>query len=552
MLQPHAVVPIPVTTAEVARAAFPQGNVYMKMRDELGVLYADSEFAALFAARGRPAEAPGRLALVLVFQHMEGLSDRQAADNVRRCLDWKYALGLELTDPGFDYSVLSEFRDRLLAGSLAQRLLDDMLAQFQARGWLKARGRQRTDSTHILAATRKLNRLECVGETLRRTLNDLTRVAPEWVLAQVTPDWFDLYGSRIEQYRLPKGHAAQVELAERIGRDGAQLLQAVAAAPDNRAWLQQLPALEVLCQVWAQQYTQTDAGLRWRTQAELPPYQELVQTPYDVAARNRTKRDLNWTGYAAHVTETCAPDTLHVITHVETTPATTSDSAVTETIHAALDAKGLPPKEHYVDTGYVSAAQLVNSHTAHEITLVGPVPRDTSWQARAQEGYDSASFAIDWEQQSVTCPQGQTNHTWRVRQDPDAPGCIEVRMPSATCAACPVRAQCTQAKTYPRTLKLRPQAQHEALQQARQHQTTASFKADYQQRAGVEGTISQGVRAFALRRTRYIGLAKTHLQHILTAAAINLTRLWAWLEEIPLASTRQSPFATLARALQPA
>ena len=159
-LHPQPLGPVPEQTARVARAAFPKGNVYMRMRDELGRLYEDEAFAALFPRRGQPAEAPWRLALVSVMQFAEGLSDQQAADAVRSRLDWKYALGLELTDPGFDASVLSEFRSRLVAGRAGYQLLDAMLARFQACGLLKARGRQRTDSTHVLAAIRALDRLD--------------------------------------------------------------------------------------------------------------------------------------------------------------------------------------------------------------------------------------------------------------------------------------------------------------------------------------------------------------------------------------------------------
>jgi transposase len=157
----------PKKTARVARAAFPRGNPYLTLRDELETVYADTLFAALFPKRGQPAESPGRLALVLVLQFAEGLSDRQAAHAVRGRIDWKYLLGLELADPGFDFSVLSEFRDRLIAGGLEQLLLDELLEQFREHGLLKERGKQRSDSIHIQAAVRNLNRLECVGETMR-------------------------------------------------------------------------------------------------------------------------------------------------------------------------------------------------------------------------------------------------------------------------------------------------------------------------------------------------------------------------------------------------
>lgn len=165
-LKPQGISPIPEETVRVARAAFPKGNVYMQMRDALGTLYEDEAFADLFPNHGQPAEAPWRFALVTVMQFAEGLSDRQAADAVRSRIDFKYALGLELSDPGFDHTVLSEFRARLVAGNSEQVLLDTMLTLFKERGWLKARGKQRTDSTHVLAKIRALNRVLCVGETL--------------------------------------------------------------------------------------------------------------------------------------------------------------------------------------------------------------------------------------------------------------------------------------------------------------------------------------------------------------------------------------------------
>src|SRR5438105_5200018 len=171
--RPDFVPPVPEETARVARAAFPKGNPYLQLRDTFETLFADAEFADLFSTHGRPAEAPWRLVLVCILPYAEGLSDRQAADAVRRCLDWKYLLALPLTDAGFDASVLCEFRQRLLAGEAAERLLTLLLDRCREQRLLKARGTQRTDSTHVLAAVRVLNRLELVGETLRHALNAL-------------------------------------------------------------------------------------------------------------------------------------------------------------------------------------------------------------------------------------------------------------------------------------------------------------------------------------------------------------------------------------------
>lgn len=536
---------LPVETAQVAQAAFPNGNPYLTLRDELGPLYTDQAFAALFARRGRPAEAPGCLAVVTVLQYAEGLSDRQAAEAVRGRIDWKYVLGLELADPGFDYSVLSEFRTRLIAGGAEQQLLDTLLAHCQARGWVKARGRQRTDSTHVLAAIRTLNRLELVGETMRQALNDLAEVGADWLRARVPSEWFQRYAARFEQYRLPKSERERQALAMAIGADGYQLLTwgyQSDAAPE----VQTHPALEVLRQVWVQQYYLQDDQVHWRGAANLPAAERLIQSPYDPAARYSRKRQTAWTGYKVHLTETCDEDLPHLITQVETTAATMPDSALTETIQAALTDQDLLPHEHLLDAGYVDAALLVVSQ-AQGVDVVGPVPADTSWQARAGQGFDVSCFAIDWDRQTLVCPRGRTSQVWSESTDTFANPVIHVRFSRADCQACAARPYCTQAATGPRALKLRSRRQHEALQHARQRQTTPEFKVRYAARAGVEGTLSQGTRRLGLRRARYIGPAKTHLQHVLTATALNLVRLAAWLQDIPRAATRVSPFAALAQ-----
>jgi transposase len=182
-LHPHVIAPVPEETARVARAAFPKGHPYLTFRDALGTIFQDEDFATLFPAWGHPGLPPWRLALVTIMQFRETLADRQAAEAVRARIDWKYLLSLELTDPGFDFSVLSEFRDRLLAGSAEELLLDKLLERCRALGLLKARGHQRTDSTHVLAAVRVLSRLELVAETLRAALNELATVAPDWLQA---------------------------------------------------------------------------------------------------------------------------------------------------------------------------------------------------------------------------------------------------------------------------------------------------------------------------------------------------------------------------------
>jgi transposase len=217
---------VPTVTAQVARAAFPKGCLAIRVRDVLGELFEDAQFAGLFASRGRPAVSPARLALVSVLQFAEGLSDRQAADAVRARIDWKYALGLELTDTGFDAAVLSEFRARLLTNGQTERLLHRMLERLRAQGLLVGGGGQRTDATCVVAVVRDLNRLELVTETLRAGLEALAAAAPNWLIAMVPEDWYQRYGQRASDYRLPQADAARAALAVTVGADGFALLNA--------------------------------------------------------------------------------------------------------------------------------------------------------------------------------------------------------------------------------------------------------------------------------------------------------------------------------------
>jgi transposase len=538
---------IPEETIRVARAAFPRGNPYMAMRDALGPIYAEPQFAALFPHDGQPAESPAQLALVTIMQFAEGLSDRQAADAVRGRIDWKYTLALELTDPGFDASVLSEFRGRLIAGGAEGLLFETMLAHLRAQGLVKARGRQRTDSTHVLAAIHVLNRLECVGETLRQALNTLATVAPDWLQAWVPSSWFDHYGRRFEDYRLPASKADRYALAEQIGTDGRLLLDQVYAL-DAPPWLREVPAVQTLRRVWLQQFYAgpPDEPVRWRVAEDLPSGPLLISSPYDPDARYSKKRETEWVGYKAHVTESCDDDVPHLITDVQTTLATAADNTMTGTIQAHLAARDLVPREHVVDTSYVTSTHLIAAQ-AMGTDLLGPVLDDQSWQGRAHKGYGVAAFVIDWEGQRALCPRGKASAVWDPKKDSDGHDVINIRFAHADCVACPVRPDCVHSPR-PRTLTIRPRAQYEALQAARQRQTADTFKARYAVRAGVEGTISQGVRLGDLRRSRYVGLPKTRLLHLLIATALNYVRTAAWFAETPLARTRLSAFATLAPA----
>ena len=544
-LQPDSA--IPNETRRVAQAACPDGNLCIRIADVLGALYRDDQFTDLFPTRGQSALAPARLALVSVLQDVEGLSDRQAADAVRGRIDWKYALGLELTDSGFDHTVLSEFRSRLVHNQAERLLLDILLDRLRDLDLIQKRGRQRTDSTHVLAAVRSLNRLERVGETLRAALNQLAVLAPDWLRALAPPEWYERYGSRVENYHLPKTDAARQELAQIIAADGEQLLAAVEAATDQ-PWLMQVPAVGTLRRVWAEQYTGEPGQLRWREVKDMPSPAELISSPYDTAARYSTKREVDWVGYKVHLTETCDEEMPHLIVNVETTPATTPDDNMIEVVHESLEERDLLPDEHLVDKGYTDSQVLIDSQREYGVTIVGPVADDPSWPARAGEGFAKGHFVVDWERQVVTCPAGKQSISWLPNTYPQNGQAFEARFARKDCTPCPFRPQCTKAEKEPRIIGLQAREHHEALQAARREQTTDEFRSRYAARAGIEGTHEQAIRRCGLRQCRYIGEAKAHLQHILTAAAINVVRLSDWWAGTPVARTRCSRFA----ALQPA
>ena len=285
--------------------------------------------------------------------------------------------------------------------------------------------------------------------------------------------------------------------------------------------------------------------VRFKANRELPPAAEGIESPYDLDARFRSRHEITWTGYQVHLSETCEDDEVHLITHVETTEATVHESQKTETIHQALVDKDLPPNQHLVDSAYIDAELLISSREDFDITLVGPGRPDISWQAKVEGAYHRYRFEIDWENKQVVCPQGKQSVIWRELSDRYGPY-NQVIFNRQDCLKCQARSLCTKTKDQARRLRLQPQSQYEALQAARQLQATEAGKKLYNKRAGVEGTISQGVRAFGLRKTRYFGLAKTHLQHQATAAAMNLDRLDAWFNNVPLSKTRISRFARLA------
>jgi len=552
------------------------------IRDRLGEWLHDGDFAAAFGIRGRPGWSPSGLALVTILQRAEKLTDRQAAEAVRTRIDWQYLLGLAFDDPGFDHTVLAEFRGRAADAGLEQVALDALLERLVPEGLVKAGGRQRTGSTHVIAAVAALNRLELAGESVRAALEALAAAHPAWVEQRIcVSDFTRRYGTPMTSWRPPVSRSRRDELAIAYARDGYALLEAVfdSSAP---AWLRELPAIDVLRRVLLQNYTRNITGGREvikRREKEpegdgLPRGHLRIASPYDTDARWGVKREEFWLGYKLHVTETCDDpppctcrpgaaaqrpaaggrdhdkDCAHLvfpnlITHVATTDATVTDNQMTGAIHDDLAGKNLAPGRHYLDSGYLSAAVVVSALTTWGIALIGPLLADTSAQARAGHGYARADFAADYDTKTVTCPQGKTAASWTpcTQYGKDA---IVATFSAGDCGPCPARSLCTTGKR--RQLTLMPRDLAEAQAAARSAETTISFQADYARRAGVEGTMHQAA-SHGARRARYRGLPKTRLDHAYMACALNLLRLEAYWTGTPLDRQRTSHLARLELSL---
>ncbi len=549
MLRAEKEYSIPEETRRIVKKAFPKGNRYIRLRDEMGNLFQDSDFEALYPEKGQPGWSPWRLALVTVMQYMENLTDRQAAEAVRARLDWKYALGLEVEDAGFDYSVLSEFRKRLVEGGKEELLLERILEAAEKGGFLKGKQTQRTDATYVAGRLRRMNRLEMVGEAVRRVLDDVAQVAPEWLRGRLKSAWLERYGRRVEIYRLPKSQTAQDELAVQIGQDGYELLEAILLGEDTPPGLRELWSVEVLRRIWVQQYCREEGGpVVWRSKKEgLPPAAWMISSPDDVDARYAGKRGFYWTGYKCHYTETCDPEQPRLITQVETTPATTHDAQVISNIQQDLRAQQRAPKTHLVDSGYASMDTLQNSRQ-NGINLLSPLLADRSWQARQQTGYDHTHFRFDWEQRIAICPQNKTSTSAKDGQARNGLPTVRFAFAATDCQPCPARSRCTRATKSGRQLTVYTEPLYSLLKELRAYQEKDDFKAHYRKRAGVEGTISQAARIANLHRARYWGLARTHLQHLATAAALNLIRLSDWLSGLRPVIERPTPLAKLAAA----
>jgi len=506
---------VPADTAAMGQELFPTSNLYRQIGDRFNELFPDeSAFEALHDTTGRGVIPRLLLALVTVFQMLEEVPDRLAAELVVSRMDWKYALHLPLTYTGFHFTNLNHFRTLLLANHQERRFFDELIAKLRDAGLIKKRGKTRTDSTHILALVQRLSQLELVTESLRVALEAATETDGVWV-EQVVPAAFqETYSQRQWEYGL-----SQAEIQSKLlqaGKDGFWFLAQV----DKSAPLtvRQLPAVAVLRTVLAQQFP---GGSDNPPVSKRPTGGEVIESPHEPEARYAMKRGQGWLGYKAQVTETCDADRPHLILDLEPTGALDNDSPELPQIQARLAAQDTLPGEQQVDQGYMSGENLVKSAEAG-INLMGEPLADT----QGPEDFRQGDFQIDEAAQKATCPAGQTSQVWAERSNPKGgPPAIQVRFAGATCQRCTFFGRCT-TSVQGRSLTLHPY--RAALEARRAEAQTEAFQEELHLRAGIEATISEAVRVCGLRLARYRGKVRLRLQAYFTAIAMNLKRLVRW------------------------
>jgi transposase len=505
---------IPEDTAGICDDLLAPNDVYRVVGDRAHEILQEKDFADMYAKMGRGAIHPIILALVCIFQFLENLPDREAAKWARMRIDWKYALHLPLVWAGFHHSTLSYYRKRLLEHKRERLVFDRVLEWLRSHGYLKKHGRQRSDSTHILGHVARLSRLELVWETLRLALGAIQQAVPQWYEKTIPAVFHECYYQRKSDWRLS---AAEVKAElQKAGRDGYWLLKQLAqdAGPQVCA----LAQVRDLRQVLAQQFEWQAGEVRTRK----PPIKgkDVLQSPHDREARYAEKRSTKWVGYKTHVTETANREETNFLTDIDAVDANEDDSESVEDIHARLQEAKLKPKRHFVDRGYISGQNLAHS-AERGIQLLGPALRDTSPKPK---GFKQADFDIDFQQQVVTCPGGQTSVSWLPRPQEDGHVGAHVLF-KHKCADCAHRALCAPGSSG-RSLEISPY--YAELTARRREAQTAAFKEEMKNRPAIEGTLSELVRKHGLRRARYRGKAKVRLQHLFTGAAVNLKRLtWA-------------------------
>lgn len=506
---------VPSDTAQLGQTLLAPDNVYRQIGDRFDELFpTDGFFAELYETTGRGAISPVLLAVVTVLQMLEKTPDRQAAEWVVSRIDWKYALHLPLTYTGFHFTDLYAFRGRLLAHQQERQLFEDVLGKLKTLGWIKRRGKMRTDSTHLLAVVEHLSQLELVAESLRVALRAVTTLAPDWAQASLPATFREECSRRQTGYGL-NDQEVLTHLVQ-AGQDSFWFLAQVDhSAPPS---VHDLAELQVLRTVLEQQFP---SGAGGPPATRRPTGGEIIESPHEPEARFGSKRGKGWIGYKVQVTETCDTDQPHLIVDIEPTGATANDSPELPKIQARLKERDVLPSEQQVDQGYMSGQRMAQSADLG-INLMG-VPLDDT---QGPDGFRQDDFKMDEAAQHATCPAGHTSVVWSEHPVPGAPALqVKLRFDAPTCQACPFFGQCT-TSSQGRSLTLHPY--RALLAQRRAEAQSEDFKHRLHLRAGIEGTLSELVRGHRLRWARFRGQAKLRLQAYFTAIAVNLKRVTRW------------------------
>lgn len=504
---------VPADTKVIGEQVLEFSNIYRQVGDHFNeLLPEEKDFAAMYEPTGRGAISPLLMALVTIFQMLEKLPDRVAADYVVSRIDWKYALHLSLTYTGFHFTNLMAFRKRLMAHEQERQIFDLMLSRLQDLGLIKPRGQMRTDSTHLVGVVERLSQLELITESIRVALRAVSGLAGGWVQTALPLVFRETYAQPSSQYGLSE---AEVQSGLRqAGQDGFWFLEQIErSAP---AEIRNLAEVEVLRTVLNQQFPKGPA----EPASKRPMGREIIESPHEPEARCGKKRGQTWIGYKVQVTETCDADYPHLIVDLEVTGALDNDSVELPHIQTRLEQRQLLPGEQQVDQGYMSGQNLVES-AAQGIKLMGKPLADT----QGPTGFRQTDFEIDEVKQQAVCPAKQISVFWKVRQQAGQPPAIQIRFAAETCRACPFFGQCTSCQRG-RSLTLHPYRL--ALTKRRAEATQPEFLEQLHLRAGIEGCISELTRAHRLRWARYRGRKKIQLQAYFTAIAANLKRLIRW------------------------
>ena len=526
--------PIPEDTYKLGKQILAEDDLMRQIGDKYADLVRDEDFATMYSHTGQPALSPARLALVSVLQAMEHISDRQAVAMLRTRIDWKYALHLPLSYAGFDASVLSEFRDRIVSNKAERKIFDALLEKMKLAGFLKGRRLQRTDGLLIVAAVRDLNRLELVMETLRLALIEIAKADAQWLKNNSPASWLETYGEwtqaeRLVKERGNKGKAEQTSLLMQTARDGFELLEKLGIL--NATQLIKLPAVETLQLVWSQQFKKCAEAIEVQStesrKGEGIEGKDLIATPHDKEARYTEKREQKITGYKMHLTEVASEEGPAIITDIEIVESCSYDGDALEGIHSRLDERDLLPSDgHAVDRGYVSG-QTIDESKERTVELIGPVQDNTSATAREKEGFSVENFKLDFDLQQAICPQGHSAQSWinTIRTD-RGQEIVQILWDKQVCDQCPFRDKCVQGKKTGRVIKL--SKHYPSIAKRRQEQKTDQFHQLYRRRSGVEATFSFIVLNCGARTTPYCGKAKTLFHYLAMATAVNLRRAIAW------------------------